>query len=348
MWGSVVKIISVYLTVLLCSSSINCAAGFRIRNGVFTRLNTYPEFVSKSHCPLPKKQKKFQVNAESHEVESFNKPFSSIEASENNSIGFNTTVTNLEQVNFEQLPTTSIISTHSINTDLCVNLFVLVMIISLIIAQFFGIDSFSGVSRGWTVEEYLYRVPGDNWKAYLQALESSPIIIKGLTSLVSYSIGDYISQITEGKGLGDLNRLRLLRSAVAGLIGHGPLSHFWYELSEGIFNHLSLNHEWWVVFPKILLDQTVFGPFWNASYIILIGLMAQDSLQRILGDVKRTAIPLVVAGLKLWPLVHVITYGLIPVQNRLLWVDVVEIFWCFILSTQAAASHSVVEKSQDA
>jgi protein Mpv17 len=56
----------------------------------------------------------------------------------------------------------------------------------------------------------------------------------------------------------------------------------------------------------------------------------------ILADMKRTTIPLVVSGLKLWPLAHCITYGLIPVENRLLWVDLVEILWVTILATQAA------------
>jgi protein Mpv17 len=66
---------------------------------------------------------------------------------------------------------------------------------------------------------------------------------------------------------------------------------------------------------------------------------------QIWADIKRTTIPLVVSGLKLWPLAHCITYGLVPVENRLLWVDMVEIVWVTILSTQAAGS---VEKSSEA
>lgn len=46
--------------------------------------------------------------------------------------------------------------------------------------------------------------------------------------------------------------------------------------------------------------------------------------------------PLVLEGLKLWPFVHCITYGLIPVENRLLWVDAVEIVWVTILASQAS------------
>jgi protein Mpv17 len=53
---------------------------------------------------------------------------------------------------------------------------------------------------------------------------------------------------------------------------------------------------------------------------------------------KRTTVPLVVKGLKLWIPAHCITYGLISMENRLLWVDVVEIVWVSILATQAASA----------
>lgn len=63
-----------------------------------------------------------------------------------------------------------------------------------------------------------------------------------------------------------------------------------------------------------------------------------ESFETIFADMKRTTIPLIVSGLKLWPLAHCITYGLIPVENRLLWVDMVEILWVTILSAQAAGT----------
>lgn len=39
------------------------------------------------------------------------------------------------------------------------------------------------------------------------------------------------------------------------------------------------------------------------------------------------------AGWKLWPFAHLITYGVIPVEQRLLWVDMIELIWVTILST---------------
>ncbi|KAL9380038.1 hypothetical protein Peur_028520 [Populus x canadensis] len=38
------------------------------------------------------------------------------------------------------------------------------------------------------------------------------------------------------------------------------------------------------------------------------------------------------AGWKLWPFSHLITYGVIALEQRLLWVDCVELIWVTVLS----------------
>lgn len=90
--------------------------------------------------------------------------------------------------------------------------------------------------------------------------------------------------------------------------------------------------------PTPLLLQVVWSPIWNGSYILLLGLMKRESLSDVFRNVRTTALPLITSGLKLWPAAHIVTYGLIPVENRLLWVDLVEILWVTILSRQAAAA----------
>jgi hypothetical protein len=111
-----------------------------------------------------------------------------------------------------------------------------------------------------------------------------------------------------------------------------------YHVSEDFFDNTLSLHAWWDFIPKVIVDQTFFGPIWNNSYILLLGLMQLQSPSQIFSDMKRTTIPLIVSGLKLWPFVHCITYGLIPVENRLLWVDAVEIVWVTILAGEAASS----------
>ena len=192
----------------------------------------------------------------------------------------------------------------------------------------------TGLTHG-SLFDAVQQLSQTGWHEYESVLSHHPIATKSATSATVYAIGDVISQQTEGIQK-DLDYMRVLRSMLAGMIGHGPLSHFWYNLSEGVFTNYLHFTEWWAFLPKIVADQALFGPFWNNSYILLLGLMKQDSWDAIFGDMKRTTIPLVLSGLKLWPFVHCITYGLIPVENRLLWVDAVEIVWVTILATQAA------------
>ena len=63
-------------------------------------------------------------------------------------------------------------------------------------------------------------------------------------------------------------------------------------------------------------------------------------------EMKRTTITLIVSGLKLCPLAHLVTYGLIPVVNRLLWVDLIEIIRVTILATSAAGGEKDGEEQK--
>lgn len=181
------------------------------------------------------------------------------------------------------------------------------------------------------------------WGSYEAVLAESPIATKAATSATVYSIGDLIAQNTEGSGKIDLGRV--VRSGLAGGIGHGPMSHFWYDASENFFSNTLHLTQWWSFIPKIAVDQTVWGTIWNTSYIMLLGLMKSDSLGKMVGDVKSTTLPLFLDGLKLWPLVHCVTYGLIPVEHRLLWVDLVEIVWVSMLASKAASLTAESEES---
>jgi protein Mpv17 len=124
---------------------------------------------------------------------------------------------------------------------------------------------------------------------------------------------------------------------IAGLIGHGPMSHFWYNICDGFFADTLHLTAWWAFIPKVFIDQTLWGPIWNNTYLLLIGLMKMERLDVIWEDIKKSTVPMVVSGLKLWPAAHTVTYGLIPIENRLLWVDMVEIIWVTVLSKQAAS-----------
>jgi protein Mpv17 len=217
--------------------------------------------------------------------------------------------------------------------DFLVNVGLISLVAAVVLAKVVTVDLDSW--RGWTPAEIFTRIPLDNWDGYMNVLTLHPILVKAITSGSVYTLGDTVAQLYEGKTLGEIDRGRVGRSAAAGFIGHGPLSHLWYGVSAGFFDWLGWEG-WWTTFPKITVDQLVWSPIWNGCYIFLLGAMKREALGEIIGTVKSTSFNLITSGLKLWPLAHVVTYGFIPVENRLLWVDLVEILWVTILSREAA------------
>jgi len=230
---------------------------------------------------------------------------------------------------------------QNLDVNAIINSAIIIFVAVAALSKFSTVDY--SIMRGWSATEMAVRIPVDNWNGYNSVLAKSPIFTKAITSATVYTIGDLIAQRTAGTSMGDIDRPRVVRSLLAGLIGHGPLSHVWYNVSEDVFENILHLTEWWSVFPKVVIDQSTWGPFWNNTYILLLGLMKFDKPEIIWGEMKRTTIPLIVSGLKLWPLAHCITYGLVPIENRLLWVDLVEILWVVILATATSGGENIAE-----
>ncbi|KAK4714774.1 hypothetical protein R3W88_020681 [Solanum pinnatisectum] len=183
--------------------------------------------------------------------------------------------------------------------------------------------------HGWTLFEILRYAPQHNWVAYEEALKRNPVLAKMVISGVVYSVGDWIAQCYEGKPLFEIDRARMLRSGLVGFTLHGSLSHYYYQFCEALFPF----EDWWVVPVKVAFDQTVWSAIWNSIYFTVLGILRLESPLAIFSELKATFLPMLTAGWKLWPFAHLITYGVIPVEQRLLWVDCVELIWVTILST---------------
>uniref|UniRef100_K4ACS0 Peroxisomal membrane protein 2 n=1 Tax=Setaria italica TaxID=4555 RepID=K4ACS0_SETIT len=106
-----------------------------------------------------------------------------------------------------------------------------------------------------------------------------------------------------------------------------------YSLGDWIAQALFPFKDWWVVPAKVAFDQTIWSAIWNSIYFVVLGFLRLESPTTIYSELKSTFWPMLTAGWKLWPFAHLVTYGVIPVEQRLLWVDCVELIWVTILST---------------
>ncbi|GAQ82674.1 hypothetical protein KFL_001190170 [Klebsormidium nitens] len=184
------------------------------------------------------------------------------------------------------------------------------------------------VWTGWSYFEILRRVPVDNWHGYQQMLQTNPVFAKMCISGVVYTLGDWSAQTCEGKPFLEFDRPRMIRSGLVGFCLHGSLSHFYYQAFEAVFPFTA----WWAVIIKVGIDQTIWSGIWNSIYYATLGALRAESPTTIWRELRGTFVPMLTAGWKLWPFAHLITYGVVPVEHRLLWVDMVELVWVTMLS----------------
>ena len=195
----------------------------------------------------------------------------------------------------------------------------------------------------------LLSLDSNPWEAYQTAVKMNPIETKACISGVVYSIGDLIAQNYEGRDISELDRGRIIRSGLCGLLAHGPLSHLYYVGLDSVFaqQHWIDVNSWISPVIKVGIDQTVWSIFWNSTYYILLGLLKAESPKTIISSVQQSWWDLLKAGWRLWPIVHICTYGIIPVQHRLLFVDAVELVWVCILSTYGQQQREARKNSTD-
>jgi protein Mpv17 len=233
----------------------------------------------------------------------------------------------------------------------------------LILAACFGfavhtiLNIDAGMTRGWTQSEIAMRIPLDNWLNYETSLADNPVWTKTLINVIIYLLGDWLSQTAfQGKNLLEFDVWRTLRNGFIGLC-FGPLVHEYYQFSDhilpvegGIVNRAE----------KILMDQTIYLTVKCSIYIAAVGLLQGDDFGQVKGNVRERLPGIVMTAWKFWPLVHVVTYGLIPARHRILWVNCVDLVWNAILATMSqkktpeqeaaeenAASSALEASSQD-
>merc|ERR1711982_256732 len=83
------------------------------------------------------------------------------------------------------------------------------------------------------------------------------------------------------------------------------------------------------------------------GYILAVGLLAGESWEDCVDNVKTKIKPITFTAWKFWPLIHCITYTVIPAQHRILWVNCVDLVWNAILALMAGEKTDEVEKLDD-
>lgn len=189
-----------------------------------------------------------------------------------------------------------------------------------------------GMMRGWTQSEVALRIPLDNWASYESSLNNKPVWTKTFINVIIYLLGDWLSQtVFAKKPILEFDASRTLRNGFIGLC-FGPLVHLYYEFSD----HILPVEEGINRLYKIGMDQTIYLSVKCSIYIMAVNLLAGESFGTAKDTVKNKLPNIMVTAWKFWPLIHCVTYGVIPARHRILWVNSVDLIWNAILATQTS------------
>ncbi|CAM9466505.1 unnamed protein product [Choristocarpus tenellus] len=166
----------------------------------------------------------------------------------------------------------------------------------------------------------------DVWDSYNTALGEKPILVKACTSLVGFSVGDYMAQKYMSNDA--FSYERLARMAAFGFLFHGTISHFFYNaLDEVIPGKSTLT-----VIKKVAIDQVLWAPIFTLIFFTWIGVTSGSTPSEIGTKIKNDLVKGVVGSWTVWPIAHAINFRFVPTEQRLLYINTIQIFYNVFLS----------------
>eukprot|EP00455_Lapot_gusevi_P006882 TRINITY_DN1295_c0_g1_i1.p2 TRINITY_DN1295_c0_g1~~TRINITY_DN1295_c0_g1_i1.p2 ORF type:complete len:195 (+),score=54.90 TRINITY_DN1295_c0_g1_i1:86-670(+) len=167
------------------------------------------------------------------------------------------------------------------------------------------------------------------WQGYLTLLDQYPVRTKALTAAFLSVVSDLLAQNLGGM---PFNGRSVVNQFLIGLFVRGPVVHYWYKVLEWIFRGTK-DEEVSTVIGKVALDQAIFARFFNWLYFYLIGTLEGQTLAAIALKVAQDYPGVMAANYKIWPLVNFINFKFVPPNLRVLFGNIVAVFWTVLLIT---------------
>eukprot|EP01025_Chloroclados_australasicus_P019739 TRINITY_DN207_c1_g1_i1.p2 TRINITY_DN207_c1_g1~~TRINITY_DN207_c1_g1_i1.p2 ORF type:complete len:200 (-),score=1.66 TRINITY_DN207_c1_g1_i1:571-1170(-) len=179
------------------------------------------------------------------------------------------------------------------------------------------------------------------WSNYLKQLQKRPLVTKSVTSLVGFTLGDVAAQCLAEVQPYDLTRT--LRMSVYGGLVMGPFAHYWFNVLEKVVFPMRPNSPATIVI-KAALDQLVQAPI-GLSMFYAYQEMFQGRPHRTLDVIQDKLMPTLYMTWKFWPLAHLINFSVVPLDLRILYVNVVSVVYTCLLSSLASKQDSAAQYS---
>lgn len=167
---------------------------------------------------------------------------------------------------------------------------------------------------------------------YQAKLTSRPLLTQVITTAVLFGTGDVIAQqAVEKKGIEKHDAARTGRMVLYGGAVFGPAATTWFKFLAKNVNLKSPNA---TILARVGLDQGVFAPCavgaFLSSMAVLEGTPVSDKLEKNYKSALTT-------NYMVWPFVQAVNFKMVPLEHRVLVVNIVSIGWnCYLSSLNSS------------
>ncbi|XP_067296354.1 peroxisomal membrane protein 2 [Pseudorasbora parva] len=171
---------------------------------------------------------------------------------------------------------------------------------------------------------------------YLSLLKKYPIITKSVTSGILSALGNLLSQALEYRKNSKenspkkkINILGPVHFATYGLFFTGPLSHYFYQLLEVLLPTTVP----YCLIKRLLLERLIFAPAFLLLFYVVMNALEGKSITDVQNKLKTSYWPAMKMNWKVWTPFQFININYIPVQFRVLFANLVALFWYAYLAS---------------
>ncbi|KAJ5531942.1 hypothetical protein N7504_009835 [Penicillium tannophilum] len=161
---------------------------------------------------------------------------------------------------------------------------------------------------------------------YQAKLAARPILTTSISSAVLFGSGDVLAQqAVDRRGLEKHDFARTGRMALYGGAVFGPAATQWYRILQ---RHINLKSRAGTTIARVAADQMVFAPIQLTCFLSSMAIMeGSDVLEKL----RHSWVPSYKANLLVWPFVQAVNFTFVPLDMRVLVVNVVSLGWnCFL------------------
>ncbi|XP_054630819.1 peroxisomal membrane protein 2 [Dunckerocampus dactyliophorus] len=170
---------------------------------------------------------------------------------------------------------------------------------------------------------------------YLFLLKKYPILTKSVTSGILSALGNLLSQILEARkkskndAVKEIDLAGAARYAIYGLLITGPVSHYFYQLMEVWMP----GTEPYCALKRLLLDRLVFAPGFLLLFYFVMTILEAKGLDDFMKKIQRSYWTALKMNWKVWTPFQFINVNFVPVQFRVLFANMIALFWYAYLAS---------------